>query len=314
MFTLKDALLENSEGASREILTELVGSFPESEILPADIVDGYEYESLVEIKRAGVKFYDRGGSLPISNDELELRKFQMYNLGGISGGPVSTLETIKGGYGKWLERQEQSKVKSAVELMGKGFYYGQTTQVLTDQTGASIDLKKCFPGIIKGMTSAMEIDATGSSAQTSVYALRITSSGIRMKMGGGVGIGMPKEYQMQFVPGATSGELIQMVLGLVRCYPGLEVLVSHNRARIKNLSSAGASGKTLTAGMMDRLEALAPAGLPWTHYFMTKASRAQLQADKQSKVLGGASYMPPPTEHNGIPIIVTDSISNAESV
>lgn len=314
--TLANVLVENAgNGATGEIMTDLVKSFPVAQIIPADIEAGYEFETLVKVKRGGASFHKSGEGIASTNDTLELRKVQAYNASSNIIAPLSVLEKLKD-QGRYFARQEVDKIESILEIMSAGFYYGQTAQAITmEGASAALTLTDCFPGIINAVTSTYEVDATGTADKTSVYAVRVGAvNGVRFIMGGGVGISMPEDYSLQMMPGTVSGTHYMAKVGSVRAYPGLQSLVPHCVGRIKQLSAVGASTKTLTAAHMTALQFKAPSGRPWTHYIMSKVALQQLHADLIAK-LGGLTQWPvAPTNWNGVPIILDDSISLNETV
>jgi hypothetical protein len=314
--TLADVLVRNSGGgATGEIMTDLVKSFPIASVVSADIEDGYEFETLVKVKRGGASFHDSGEGIASTNDTLEVRKVQAYNASSNIIAPLSVLEKLKN-QGRYLADQEADKIESILEIISAGFFYGQTAQSVTmEGAGAALSLAKCFPGIINAITSTYEVDATGADNFTSVYAIRAGAmNGVRFIMGGGVGISMPSDYVDQMMPGTVAGTHYWAKVGTVRAYPGLQSLVPHAIGRIKKLSAVGASGKTLTAAMMTALQLKAPAGRPWTHYIMSRVALAQLHTDLVAKLGGLTAWPVPPTNWNGVPIIVDDSISLNETV
>jgi hypothetical protein len=64
-----------------------------------------------------------------------------------------------------------------------------------------------------------------------------------------------------------------------------------------------------------------PSGVMPTHIFMSRRSRSQLQQSRTVTLQGAGSsrpnqpiYSPLPTEFEGIPIVVTDSILNTDAI
>jgi hypothetical protein len=91
-------------------------------------------------------------------------------------------------------------------------------------------------------------------------------------------------------------------------YPGLQILKKHVIARIKNITDENGKGVTQQL-LFDLLEKF-PTGVTPDAIFWTKHSRAQ---ERKTRI---TQYNPDPQplkEVDGVPLIVTDSISLTEA-
>jgi len=96
----------------------------------------------------------------------------------------------------------------------------------------------------------------------------------------------------------------------------------YSKYSIAQLKDATAdSGKGVTDIQLAALLALFPVGITPTHFFMTRRSRTQLQASRTVVIQTGPAQgvngkiealAPLPESAFGIPIIVTDSLTNTE--
>ena len=89
--------------------------------------------------------------------------------------------------------------------------------------------------------------------------------------------------------------------------------------RLLNLTED--SGKGLTDARLALLRATFPVGFEPDAYFMSRRSRAQLQTSRTISLQATGknrtdqpNIAPLPTEYEGTPIIVTESIGNADAI
>jgi hypothetical protein len=107
-------------------------------------------------------------------------------------------------------------------------------------------------------------------------------------------------------------------------YIGLAFNYTKSACRIKNLAAVGTASNTgLTDSLVAQALAKFPVGVRPTHLFCTRAQRLFLQTSRAPvySSAGGSSitaanalqWPPTPTESNGIPLYVTDSITDVET-
>ena len=92
---------------------------------------------------------------------------------------------------------------------------------------------------------------------------------------------------------------------------GIQVGSKYAAARIANLTAD--SGKGLTDSLLADALALCPSADQPTHIAMSRRSLSQLQKSRTTYSPIGAPA-PRPSEYEGIPIVVTDSITNTETL
>jgi hypothetical protein len=189
----------------------------------------------------------------------------------------------------------------AIEALRAGFFKLEQ-QVLngTEATG--------FDGLADIYNTAAEcINAGGSSACSSVYLIRSGLNDVSIVAGnsGQLTIG---ESVLQRVPGAT-GHYMAYVTEIMALY-GLQIGSQAKSAiRICNLN---ASDKTLTDDLLYDAMAAFESGSPPTHIVMNRRSAQQLRKSRTATNATGAPA-PIPVELEGIPIVITDAIGNAET-
>jgi hypothetical protein len=104
---------------------------------------------------------------------------------------------------------------------------------------------------------------------------------------------------------------------------GLQSASINSVARLKNLTAE--TGKKLTDALLSQLIRRFPTNVRPDAIFVNRAQLGFLQDDRATKVAlntsgkngdtgGGAAYAPTPTNFEGIPLVVTDSILSTEPV
>jgi len=154
-------------------------------------------------------------------------------------------------------------------------------------------------------------NATGASGNTSVYAVRSTSdeANVCAIMGNNGNIMIDDMYETQLVDG--TGKYFNGLVLPIEGWAGLQVGGSRSIARLANVQT-GAS-KTLTDVDLATLYGLFPEEAPPTHFVMNMRSTMQLQQSRTTYSPTGAPA-PIPTEWNGIPIVMTSSVKNDETL
>jgi hypothetical protein len=160
------------------------------------------------------------------------------------------------------------------------------------------------------LDSDMVIGAGGTAANTgsSVFALVEGPSDTQVLWGEGgvVDIGEPT---IQRVAGATGHYPAHFVP--ISAWCGLKVGSTYSAARLCNLTEQ--SNKGLTDALLGKLYSLFPVSRKPTKFVMSGRSQEQLRAARTATNPTGAEA-PLPTEVFGVPIIVTDAVSNTEAI
>jgi hypothetical protein len=189
----------------------------------------------------------------------------------------------------------------AIEALRAGFFKLEQ-QVLNGTEAAGFD------GLADIYNTAAEcINAGGSTACSSVYLIRSGLNDVSIVAGnsGQLTIG---ESVLQRVPGAT-GHFMAYVTEIMALY-GLQIGSQAKSAiRICNLN---ATDKTLTDDLLYDAMAAFESGSPPTHIVMNRRSAQQLRKSRTATNATGAPA-PIPVELEGIPIVITDAIGNAET-
>jgi len=209
--------------------------------------------------------------------------------------------------------EAQAITAASLITIGTQFYYGVTADA------------KGFAGI-RSLTAALNtaagapvISAGGTSAnvQTSAYLVWNDVKGVHFVWGNNSGFSLG-EWRVQQVLGNNSKPMMAYVNNL-QGWIGLAVNHTKSVARIANCEDA--TSKRLTDAIGAKLlqhlpvSMLASGGLRW---YMNPQAAYQLQLSRSAgtAVTGSAPllFAPTPVELGGIPITITNSITNTEAV
>jgi hypothetical protein len=153
------------------------------------------------------------------------------------------------------------------------------------------------------------VDAGGTTANTgsSVWAVKFGSKAVQWVYGAN-GSMLPTEVSERDVRD-TDGNPYTAYFQEMFLYPGLQVSSPRFIARIRKLTED--SGCRLTDARLSALLEKFPVGVRPDALFMTKRSRRQLR-DSRTDTNDTGREAPTPTDYEGIPIVVTESIVDTE--
>lgn len=171
-----------------------------------------------------------------------------------------------------------------------------------------------FPGLpdadgLKYLADAMVIGGGGSAALTSVWAIRMTPTfdDVTLVMANDGEIKLAEAF-VQMMPDASE-KLYPCYVQPIDGWTAIQIGSAYSVARLANLGTA--ENTTLTDKLLSDLYDAFPSGRPPTHFVMTRRSRGQLRDSRRTDLV---KYVPTPNDWEGIPIVVTDAVSNNETV
>ena len=197
-------------------------------------------------------------------------------------------------------------VTASFQTLGRQFYYGRNTAAALGGDARG------FNGLIDVYdASGMVVDAGGTTADTgsSVWAVKFGPQAVRWVYGanGAIDPTLVDERDQLDSNGLPYTAYFQELF----MYPGLQISSPRYVARIKKLTED--SGKTLTDAKLSALMEKFAVGVKPDALFMTKRSRRQLR-DSRTATNDTGKEAPLPMDYDGIPIVVTESISITESL
>jgi hypothetical protein len=200
-----------------------------------------------------------------------------------------------------MARKGMRNLRAALSAGEKQIIYG---------TGADAGGFVGLAQVLNDTADAMVVNATGTTALTSVFAIRTTSdeANVNVVVGNDGNIQIAPYYpcDLKDSGGAHFPGYHQPIMG----WMGLTIGSSFSVARLANVGTD--TGKGLTDALLSQLFGKFKAGAPPTHFVMAQRSLMQLQQSRTTYSPTG-SEAPLPDSWNGIPIITTESISIAET-
>lgn len=189
----------------------------------------------------------------------------------------------------------------------------------SDSAGASGDADG-FTGIrdagtINAVADSLVVDATGTTVDTasSVYGIRLARNGVvGVYKGDGPAVQLGETITTKNVvnPGTDNKEhAVYYTPGGI--WLSLQVGSAYDLGRIANLTAD--SGKGLTDDLISSLLSEYPVDKMPTHLVMSRRSLKQLQQSRTATNMTGAPA-PFPTEAFGVPIVVSDNVSDTEEI
>jgi hypothetical protein len=230
---------------------------------------------------------------------------------------VITADAWRKGREAYIAREGARHVKQALVTFEKQVINGIVGA--SDSAGAS-GSSAGFAGFrdattVDAVADAMVVNATGSTADTasSCWAVRLATDGVTgIYKGDGPSFVLGDTTVIQSVvnPG-TDNKTFPAYYTPGTAWLGLQVGSAYDIGRIANLTAD--SGKGLTDALISTLLSKFPIGYGPTHLLMSRRSLMQLQKSRTATNPTGAPA-PFPSESFGVPIIVTDAISDTEEL
>lgn len=263
-------------------------------------IDGVSYETLVRIADPTVRFRDANEGVPGTKSRYENRIVSTYTLNPRWECDKAVADRHADGPEAYIAMEGAAQVRAGLHHIARQFYYG---------TGNDA---KGFPGLAEVVDSTMVLDAGGTTAATgsSVWAVKFGPQNVQWVWGrnGALELAPVRLESIEDTDGNRFDAYIESILA----YPGLQVGNKYSVARIKDLTAD--SGKGLTDDLLAQLVDLFPTSVGEPDViFMTRRSRSQWRNSRTATNTTGAPA-PLPTNYEGIPVLVTDAITNTETL
>jgi hypothetical protein len=287
---------------------------PEARLIPMTTINGTSYRTLVRTGLPTTGFRRANEGFASSKSSFRNDLFECYPFGGSMQVDKIVADAHEKGpeYVKALEAS--GFAKSALIELGKQIWYGVTED------------SKGFPGLKAFTTAAnsMTKDATGTSAGTasSAYLVKFGNDGVQLIGGRGNAFGLG-EWLEQMVADSGGTNKYRAYCNSLEGWIGLQTANVYCVARIYNLTAE--TGKGLTDALIASALDLFPVGMVPDAIFCSRRSRSQLRVARTATTayaMGGAKRQPnaedmivgQPTESHGIPLYVTDSILDTDTI
>ena len=273
--------------------------------MPARTIRGTSYKIASRVTYPGVGFRAANeGSTP-TKSEFENQLIECYILSGAVQADVAVARAYEDGEQAWKDIESVGVMRQAMIELGSQVIYG-----------TSVD-SKGFPGlqaIHTAFNSGLVVGAGGSADLSSVYGINTDTQGVQLVFGSGTTFELG-EWRIENV-GTTS--VYPAHVANLTAWVGMQVGSKYSVGRLNSVGSN--SGGGVTDAKLAELLSKYPVGYRPNYWLMNRRSAFQLQASRSSSVIysgvksssGAEVFAPTPSESNGIPIVITDSIINAE--
>lgn len=309
--TMLDLAKQNGADITVPLIEENLTFAPEMTILPARMIKGTSFTSLIRTNFPTVPFRQANGTTATVKSEYQNKIHETFYLDGQMEVDNAIAAGSDRGTDFVLTTEASGVVRGAMITLGK--------QVFSGISGGGDSLG--FPGARDIVDANLVLDAGGTTASTgsSVY-LVVALPGYMGLIFGNSTVLTPNEWRKQTYTD-SSGNKRTVWNNSIEGWVGVEWLNKYAVVRIKKLTAD--SGKGLTDNLLAQAIELLPVGVRPTHIFMSRRSRRQLQVQRtvsifgQGEALPGANQAiiaPTPVSYEGIPIIATDSITNTEAL
>lgn len=314
--TLLDISKLNGSDAVTGLIEENLTYAPELSVVPARTIRGTSFKTVSRDTYPAVGFRFANGGVPYTKSTFLNRTHECFILAGNIRADVAVMDAYEDGAEAFKSIEASGVMKQAMIDIGQQFYYG----LATDPKG--------FPGLnafhdafsteltARGVTPIM-VDAGGTTASTgsSVYGVKFGNDGLQFLFGQGAGMTL-SEWFKQMVNDGVAGQDYLAEVASLNSWIGLQAANPYCIGRLKDATADSTKG--VTDAKLAELLSLYPVGYAPDVWFMTRRSRFQLQmsrtATSNTSGKGDMPLAPTPTESNGIPIVVTDSLTNTEAL
>ena len=291
------------------LIEETLTYAPEVQIMPARTIRGTSYKIASRVSYPGVGFRAANeGSTP-TKSEFENQLIECYILSGAVQADLAVARAYEDGEQAWKDIESVGVMRQAMIELGSQVIYGTTADA------------KGFPGlqaIHTAFNSGLVVDAGGTTGGTasSVYGINTDTQGVQLVFGAGTTFELG-EWRIENV--GTSSVYPAHVANLT-AWVGMQVGSKYSVGRLKDATAD--SGAGVTDAKLAELLSKYPVGYRPNYWLMNRRSAFQLQSSRSSSVIysgvksssGAEVFAPLPSESNGIPIVITDSIANDEAL
>lgn len=332
--TLLDITKLNGNDKAVGLVEENLTYAPELMVVPGRTIRGTSYRTVSRDTFPGVGFRRANEGFTYTKSTFLNRLHECFIFGGNMRVDVAVANAHEDGPDAYKSIEADGFAKQAMIELGQQFFYGNAAG-----NAAVANDSKGFPGLnqfhdafVTELTArsitTLVVDAGGTTATTgsSVYGVKFGNQGLQFIFGNDQGISLG-EWFTQIVNDGTAGQDYLAWIATMNAWIGLQAANPYCIGRIKDCTAD--SGKGLTDSLGYDLLAKYPVGYTPDYWFMTRRSRAQLQKSRSVVLSSGVPQRqnatktgttgdeiaaPLPTEMCGIPIIVTDSLVDTETL
>jgi len=303
--TLSDLTTINDANLADRDISDLLDAAPLLAALAADVVAGTDHKYVKETGAPVVGFRAVNDGLDNTKSADTLVTINLKILDASFALDKALADAYRGGPEAYISREAVRHLKSA-------FFHAEK-QILSG-TGNEADGFNGLPddGNLNAVADDMVVSAGGAtSAASSVWAIRsggdMNDSVVIAGDDGKIDIG---DSVVQRISGSSAGTYPAYYTP-ISGWLGLQIGGKYSVGRLCNVTAD--SGATLSDDHLAELLSVFPAGGGPSMLVMSRRSLKQLQKSRTATNATGAPA-PFPSEAYGVPIIVSDGVSDSESI
>ena len=295
--TLPDLAKLNADDLRRGIIEEAIAVAPELRVATSRIIPGTEYRSVIRTGLPSAGFREGNTGVDPSKSTFDNKLCKAHILAARVECDQAIADAYIDGPEAYQALEAVGVLEASYRKAGAQFYYG----VDNDPLG--------FPGLVASYDAAnMTVDAEGTTALASVWFVKFGERDVQFVFGENTVLKLG-EWRVESLAD-ENGKKFPGYVADMTTWIGLQVVNRHSAVRIKNL------GTNIGKGMTDDLafEALGevPGRCRSRLCFMNRRALEQLRRSR-TKVTSPTGVPTLPDNVAGIPIVITDSLSNAEA-
>lgn len=299
MYALADMIRINDRNLADYEATDLLQGAPFLAALAADMAsNGTQHKYLKEITAPTVGFraINEGRAHSNSVDELVTVELKILDAGWTVD--KAAADIYRWGPEAFIARESLRHLRAA--------FFKAEQQLIN---GADIAGFSGMVDALHDLDGTMVLSGGASSARTSVWMVRSTpdfrDAAVILGQDGNIEWGETTVQRIE----DDGGDYYFGYVTPIQGWMGMQVGSSYSLARYANIGTG--NNETLDDAKLSALLELFPSDRPPTMVVMNRRSLGQLQRSRTATNATGAEA-PRPTSYEGIPIIVTDAITNSE--
>jgi hypothetical protein len=302
--TLFDLVTKNNNDVLTGLVEDVTTFAPEFSVIPVVTRPGISYTICrrATLPVGGFRGTNMGVTPTSSTYKKEIKEMFFLDI------PINVDEAIVKGddrsIGDILSLEAQGALQGGMITIGSQFYYGDAT----DGTYGFNGLRTQFSGVAT---------CGGTTNSTTAYAVWLNPHGVSFDVGQDGAIALPAPMRQQISDPNNSGKNYFAYVTNLSCFIGLSVKSDKSVWGCTGIDATHALSDKSGSLLIKQIPLVRRNGLTW---LMNRTAAQSLQAQRSSigyqpALNGGGSvaWAPKPTELEGYPIVVTDSITDTEN-
>lgn len=311
MPTMLDLAKQKDNDPVVGMIEENIAVMPEFGLFPSRQISKTSYRTLIRTGYPTAAFRNANQGANRSKSAFENRLTECF----IIDTPVACDKQVAdawepGGASEYQTIEAEGILVATSRRVATQIYYGNSAV----SVAAGLGDAKGFPGLVDAYdASGHSVNAGGSTALTSVWAIKLGIKDVHLVFGGGSVLTMLPNWRIETAYDASNKPYTAYMNNLAG-WIGLNVSTILTVVRIYNIGTDANKGMTDALGQQ-AIE-LFPSGVYPDYFIMNRRSRRQLKNSRVAVATGQgvtANSVPLPTDIEGVPLLITDALSNAET-